>query len=196
MLKLQPMKKIFILLGHPNSDDTFCKSLADAYEKGAKEAGHEVRRVNLGDMQFDPILHKGYKVIQQLEPDLLTFQENIKWCEHFVVIHPTWWTNVPAQLKGLFDRAWISGFAFRFKPSGLWSKFLKGRTARVVATMGAPIFFEWLLFGRVTRMLSNNILGFAGFKVRDTWIGNAEKMKIEKRQKWIVKMEKYGRGGK
>ena len=191
------MKKIFILLGHPNNDDTFNKSLADAYEKGAKEAGHEVRRMNLGDMQFDSVLHKGYKVIQQLEPDLKTFQENIKWCEHFVIVYPTWWTSMPAQLKGLFDRAWISGFAFRFKTSGLWNKLLVGRSAHVFTTMGAPAFFECLFFGNVTRLLKNNLLKFAGFSpMGATWIGNAEKMKIEARQKWFTKMEKLGRGGK
>ena len=195
--KIADMKKIFILLGHSNNEDTFNKSLADAYEKGAKEGGHEVRRVNLGDMTFDPVLHKGYKVRQELEPDLLMFQENIKWCEHFVVIYPTWWTSMPSQLKGLFDRAWISGFAFKFKPSGLWSKLLKGRSAHVFATMGAPAFFEWLFFGNVTRLLKNNLLKFAGFSpVRATWIGFAEKMKIEKRQKWFSKMEKMGREGK
>jgi len=191
------MKKIFILLGHPNNDDIFNKSLADAYEKGAKEAGHEVKRMNLGDMQFDSVLHKGYKVIQQLEPDLLVFQENIKWCEHFVVIYPTWWTSMPAQLKGLFDRAWISGFAFRFKPSGLWNKLLGGRSAHVFTTMGAPAFFEYLFFGNVTKLLKNNLLKFAGFSpVCTTWIGNAEKMKIEARQKWFVKMERLGCLGK
>ena len=153
--------------------------------------------MNLGDMQFDSVLHKGYKVIQQLEPDLLVFQENIKWCEHFVVIYPTWWTSMPAQLKGLFDRAWISGFAFRFKPSGLWNKLLGGRSAHVFTTMGAPAFFEYLFFGNVTKLLKNNLLKFAGFSpVCTTWIGNAEKMKIEARQKWFVKMERLGCLGK
>ena len=191
------MKKIFILLGHPNNEDTFCKSLAGAYEKGAKDAGHEVRCMNIGDMQFDPILHKGYKVIQQLEPDLKTFQENIKWCEHLVVIYPTWWTSMPAILKGLFDRAWISGFAFKFKPNGLWNKLLGGRSAHIFTTMGAPAFFECLLFGNVTRLLKSNLLKFAGFSpVKATWIGNAEKMKPEPRQKWVDKMEKLGKIGK
>jgi NAD(P)H dehydrogenase (quinone) len=191
------MKKIFILLGHPNNDDVFCKSLADAYEKGAKEAGHEVKRMNIGDMQFDPILHKGYKVIQQLEPDLKTFQENIKWCEHFVVIYPTWWTSMPALLKGLFDRAWISGFSFRFKPSGLWEKLLGKRSSHIITTMGAPIIFEYFAFGNVTKLLENNLLKFAGiWPIKTTWIGNAEKMKIEKRQKWFAKVEKMGKRGR
>jgi NAD(P)H dehydrogenase (quinone) len=189
--------KIFILLGHPNSDATFCKSLADAYEKGARDAGHEVKRMDIGEMQFDPILHKGYKVIQQLEPDLLTFQENIKWCDHFVVVYPTWWTSMPALLKGLFDRAWISGFSFRFKPSGLWDKLLGNRSAHIITTMGAPAIFEYFSFGNVTKLLENNILKFAGFtSVKTTWIGDAEKMKLEVREKWFSKMQKLGKRGK
>lgn len=61
--------RIYILLAHPDSD-SFNGRLANAYEKKAKEKGHDVRRQNLGALHFDPILWKGYKVIQELEPDL------------------------------------------------------------------------------------------------------------------------------
>ena len=57
------MKNIFIILGHSNTD-TFSGSLADRYESGARESGHEVRRANLGDLAFDPILHRGDKEIK------------------------------------------------------------------------------------------------------------------------------------
>ena len=69
-------KKISILVGHPDEEPTLTAKLADSYEAGAVAADHEVRRMNIGEMHFDPILHRGYKVIQELEPDLKTFQEN------------------------------------------------------------------------------------------------------------------------
>lgn len=52
------MKNILIIQSHPDLQ-SFCSSLADAYQKGAKQAKHKIRRINLGDIKFDPILHKG-----------------------------------------------------------------------------------------------------------------------------------------
>jgi len=81
-------KRIFILMGNPDKEGTLSNEIADTYEREAKAAGHEVRRANLGDLQFDPILHKGYKEIQPLEPDLLKVQADILWAEHFVLVYP------------------------------------------------------------------------------------------------------------
>ncbi len=65
-------RRIFILLGHPDSGtEPVSRTLADTYEAAARAAGHEVRRMNIFDLTFDPVLHKGYRAIQELEPDRL-----------------------------------------------------------------------------------------------------------------------------
>ena len=185
-------KKIFVLLGHPDTDSMCCQ-FADAYEDGAREKGNEVRRVNLGQMQFDPILHRGYRVIQELEPDLKQFQENVKWCDHFVIVYPSWWSTMPALLKGLFDRAWLPGFAYKFLPSGFnWNKLLKGRTATVFVSSDAHPLLARFLFGDNVNEIRDGILWFAGISPKIKKVGPMKNISSERRTKWAKKFKSWG----
>ena len=189
-------KKIFILLGHTDQA-TLSGALADAYESAARAAGHEVRRQNIGQMHFDPILHEGYKTIQQLEPDLEDFRENVRWAEHLVIVYPIWWSNMPAMLKGLFDRSWLPAFAFRFADHGLtWSRLLKGRTARIITSANSPGWMLTLMYGPPTDKLALAILRFAGIKAKTTFFGPSERASDGARARWFRKVESLGRTGK
>ncbi len=187
-------KKIFILLGHPDSD-TLSGKLASAYETGALAGGHEVRRMNVGDMQFDPILHHGYKVIQPLEPDLKTFQENVTWCDHFVIVHPNWWSGVPAILKGLIDRAWTPGFAYNFYKDGRlgWVKRLKGKSARVIIPANTHPFMTRLFFGEFTNSIARATLSFSGISpVRVKVFSPSEKASPTRVGWWLRRVKNWG----
>ncbi len=187
-------KKIFILVGHPNPD-SLSGGIADAYEQGAKERGHEVRRLNLGSLVFDPILHKGYKEMQKLEPDLVLIQENVKWSEHIVFIFPTWWGDVPALFKGMLDRMWLPGFAYNMKKGSMfWMKRLKGRSARIIATSQTnPLALKWL-FNSNFAHLRWLTLWFSGVSpVRMTRFGGVERAAPAKIEKLLAKVRKLGR---
>lgn len=189
-------KKILILLANPDPE-TFSGAMANEYQKGAEDAGHEVIRVNLGDLQFDPILHKGYKEIQALEPDLLDLQEKFRSAEHIVIVYPNWWTTMPALLKGLFDRMWLPGFAFNFnKETRKVEAHLKGRTARVVIISGSHSPLKtWWLFGDFTNEIQYGILEFAGIRTKVSAYGPCEHVADTQREKWFQEMRKLGAKG-
>lgn len=189
-------KKIFILLGHPDKD-TKTGNFADSYERGAKESGYEVKRINIGDLKFDPILHKGYKSIQELEPDLKVVQENIKWADHFVIFYPSWWSTMPSLLKGMFDRMWLPAFAFNFNKNGFgWKKHLKGRSAFVVVCSDSHPFIARVLMGDSTNEIKRGILKFAGFSpVTLLKVGPLRKISEEGKKKWEKRLFKLGKKG-
>jgi len=186
-------KKILVLLGHPDKDSLCCE-LADSYAFGAQSVVHQVKRVNIGDLNFDPILHHGYKVIQELEPDLKQLQEDIKWCDHLVIVYPSWWSTMPALLKGLFDRMWLPGFAYSFNKNGWgWKKLLKGRTATVFVTSDSRPILARLLFGDNTNEIQDGILWFAGFHVRMKKCGPMKKISEQVKENWRQKFVKWGK---
>jgi putative NADPH-quinone reductase len=172
--------------------------MLDKYQAGAEEAGHEVSRFNLGDMNFDPILHKGYKEIQQLEPDLIVLRDAITDCDHLVIGYPNWWCTMPALLKGLFDRFWLPGFAFNFnKQTQKVEKHLVGRTARVFVLSGSHSPFNtWWQFGDYTNEIQYGILEFAGLKTKVSAFGPCQKITDKTREKWMKEVELLGKAGK
>lgn len=194
---MQQSKNIVVICGHPDAD-TLTGTMLDRYQAAAEDSGHSVRRFNLGDMQFDPILHKGYKEIQHLEPDLITLRDAITDCDHLVIAYPNWWCTMPALLKGLFDRFWLPGFAFNFnKETKKIEKHLTGKTARVYVMSGSHSPFQtWWRFGDYTNEIQYGILEFAGIKTQVTTYGPCEKVGDTCRNKWIKEIESHGKKAK
>ncbi len=189
-------KKIFILIGHPDREPTLTSACAAAYERGALAYGHEVRVQHLAHLTFDPVLHRGYKVIQPLEPDLKTFQDNVRWADHLVILYPNWWGTMPALLKGLVDRAWLPGFAFRFRKNGMgWQGLLKGKTARLVILANTHPYLAGLLFGDFTNELRRATLGFSGIRATAMVLAPSEKASEKLRARWLKKIEGLGAHG-
>lgn len=191
---MQNPKKILILCGHPDKD-TFSGTVAEHYQVGAEDAGHTVERVNIGELNFDPILHKGYKEIQHLEPDLIALQDKFRNADHIMIVYPNWWCTMPALLKGLFDRFWLPGFAFNFnKQTKQIEKHLKGKTGRVINLSGTHSPFNmWWKFGDYTNEIQYGILEFAGIRTNVTSLGPCEKVSDEIRAKWLKEVENLGK---
>lgn len=190
-------KRILVLNGHPVQEPvSFCHGLASRYAQAASEVGHEVRLVHLSDLEFSPDLRGGFHQRTDLEPDLLRLQEDLRWCEHFVLVHPVWWSGLPARLKGLIDRAFLPGFAFAYREKGVfWDKLLAGRTARVIYTQDAPDWYYRFVVGAPTRkMLGRGTLGFCGFApVRFTAFGPIKTSDATKRKAWLEAVAVMGR---
>ncbi|MBW8361351.1 MAG: NAD(P)H-dependent oxidoreductase [Kaistella sp.] len=185
--------KIYILLGHPDSE-TFNGEIMETYAKTAALTGHEVRIQQIGKMKFDPVLWKGYKEIQELENDLKIAQENILWCNRWVLVYPIWWGSVPALLKGFFDRTLYSGFAYKYHENDpLWDKLLKGRSADIITTCDAPKWWIWWQYRNSDlNTVDRATLRFCGFSpIRVKRIDRLRYKDFTKRKKILEEVKKW-----
>lgn len=189
------MKRILIINAHPLSNESFCGALAQSYIKGAEKSNATYKLVNLIDLNFDPVLRYGYKKRMVMEPDLIQIQQDIKEADHLVLVYPNWWATYPAQLKGLFDRAFIPDFAFKYREnSPLWDKLLTGKSARIIVTMDTPGWFYSLVYKNAGHnAVKVGVLEFSGFKpVKITTFSPVKSSTDAKRKKWLADIEKLG----
>jgi putative NADPH-quinone reductase len=190
------MKKILIINGHPDKE-SFCFALAESYKKGADISSSNCKLVHLIDLKFNPILSYGYRIVSELEPDLLQLQQDILKADHLVFVYPNWWATCPALLKGFFDRTFIPNFAFKYHEEGLsWDKLLKGKTARLIVTMDTPKWYYWLVYRSAGHhAIKIGILEFCGIEpVKITAFATVKSSDAMKRKKWLAVVESLGLG--
>lgn len=189
-------KRIFILNGHP-SETSLSKAMSEAYAKAASAAGHDVRLMNLHDLDFDMDYEfAGYAKHKPLEPDLKVFQENMEWAQHFVLTTPMWWGGLPAKLKGLIDRAFLPGWAFdpRNRKMGKPAPLLTGRSARAIVTSDTPDFLFGLFYRKaLLRQIKGQIFHFVGFKpAKITHLSPASKAGSDQVKPWMKIIDSLG----
>jgi NAD(P)H dehydrogenase (quinone) len=178
-------KKTLVILGHPNKK-SFCAALHKEYVDSAKKSGKDVKILNIIDMKFNPV-----KQQEKTEKDIVKAQKLITWAEHIVFVFPIWWGNMPALLKGFFDRTFSSGFAFRFKKNKRWDKLLKGRTAHIITTMDTPIPIYKLMFGNPLRKNLRGILWFCGVSpIKYTFLSPITKVNMQRRKAYLLRVRK------
>ena len=189
-------KRILVILGHP-SHDSFCGALAERYVQAAKDAGHQVRELRLGALSFDPILREGYRQVQPLEADLLQAQADITWAEHLTFVYPIWWGAIPALLKGFFDRVFLPGFAFKYRPGKAFpEQLLRGRSADLLVTMDTPPwYYRWVYRMPGLHQMRKTTLAFCGIQPRKTLtfgpiLGSTERQ----RETWLKQAQAIAAG--
>ncbi|HET9446998.1 MAG TPA: NAD(P)H-dependent oxidoreductase [Steroidobacteraceae bacterium] len=187
---------ILIIDGHPDpSAHRLVHALADAYRQGAEEARHEVRVVRVADLTF-PLLRSQteYEKEEPVEA-VRQVQHLMEWATHVVIFYPLWLGSMPAMLKALLEQTLRPGFAFSAARLGRSPvKFLRGKSARIVVTMGMPAFvYRWWFRAHSLRSLQRNILGFLGFRrVRATIVGTAGSMSRAQCEDWLATVRKLG----
>jgi NAD(P)H dehydrogenase (quinone) len=106
--------KISIILGHPDQQ-SFNHAIANTCRHFLEQKGHSVCFHDLYAEKFDPILpaceipRNGY-----VDPNIQSYCDEIAESDAIIVVHPNWWGQPPAILKGWVDRVIRPGVAYEF----------------------------------------------------------------------------------
>lgn len=193
-------RRIVIIDGHPDkAGERYVHALASAYRSGCESAGHEVRTIAVGKLALRGVRSNEDFRKGQPPAAISEAQQSVAWADHLVILYPLWLGSMPGLLKSFFEQLLRPGFAFEAaKGKGLPRKLLKGRSARIIVTMGMPAFFyRWYFRAHSLKSLERNILAFCGIHpVRASLVGMVEGMSQRKREEWLKKVETLGRQGK
>lgn len=141
--------RVLLIVAHPNKK-SFNHAIAAAVQKTLLRNGHEVIYHDLYEEGFDPVIKKEELSREApTDPVIKKHCHELSKAEGIVVVHPNWWGQPPAVLKGWIDRVFRPGVAYRFadKGEGVPKGLLKARTAVVLNTSDTHETRERLVFG-------------------------------------------------
>lgn len=185
------MKKILLVNGHPNPK-SFCYALTESYKSGVGTKA-SIRQIDIARLNFDVFNLKHFDTFK-IPDDLKKAQDDIRWADHLVIVHPIWWATMPAILKSFIEQTFLMGFAAQYEPSGKITKLLTGKSVRIISTMDTPVFIYKSFLGNPSYKTHKANFSFCGIKpIRQTYFGPLVKSDTAQRKKWLKLVEQLGR---
>ena len=142
---------VSVILGHPNPL-SFNHAIAHAALHVLKGLGHTIFYHDLYAEGFYPNLPLAeFDENAELPADIRNYCEELRSSNGIIVVHPNWWGQPPAILKGWVDRVMRPGVTYKFdesdKGEGVPIGLLKAKVAVIFTTSNTPPDREQNVFG-------------------------------------------------
>jgi len=143
--------KITVILGHQDIN-SFNFSIADTIVKTLRAGGHVVTFHDLYRENFSPVIPGDEIPKDAVLPGIIANHcREVAEAEGIIIVHPNWWGQPPAILKGWIDRVIRPGVAYEFEEGdsgeGVPVGLLKARAALVFITSNTYPERERTVFG-------------------------------------------------
>ncbi len=188
--------KILVILGHPGKG-SFNHAIASTAVEALSDSGHEVMFHDLYEEGFDPILPVS-EIPKEASLDRLVRRhcDEIATADGIIIVHPNWWGQPPAILKGWIDRVIRPGVAYEFTEDdsgeGVPVGLLKAKSVLVFNTSNTPEMREREVFGdpleRIWKDCIFDLCGVADFyrKMFRVMVTSTE----EERKHWLEEVRR------
>ncbi|HII06441.1 MAG TPA: NAD(P)H-dependent oxidoreductase [Methanotrichaceae archaeon] len=184
--------RISVILGHPKVG-SFNHAIAVAAVEVLESNGHDVVFHDLYQEKFEPILPDSEMLKgAPLDPAVQMHCDEIAAADGIVIVHPNWWGQPPAILKGWVDRVIRPGVAYEFLEEdggeGVPIGLLKAKMALIFNTSNTPEERELEAFGDPLETLWKNcVFDLCGVAdVRRKTYSVVVTSKPEERRSWLA----------
>ncbi len=168
---------IVVVLGHPSAD-SYCAAIFERIILALEsQSTHNVTAIRLADEKFATAMSTAERVAYETSTPLINDEtkrhaEVLLQAEALIFVYPTWWSGLPAQLKGWLERVFVLGVAFRFnKNSKIRPNLHNVRHIIGVSTYGSPWRYVKLVNDNGRRTLTRAIRMSTGLRTRTMWCG-------------------------
>lgn len=182
-----------IVYCHPyegNFNHAVLEALCARYDR----ADESYRVIDLYADGFDPALSSAelavYSAGEVLDPLVVRYQELVAGCCKLVFVFPIWWNDMPAMLRGWFDKVMLAGFSWIATGEGLEGTLTHIASAEVYTTSANPTAFIRERAGDgIQRALIDGTLRQLGIS-HGTWVnfGGMDASTPEERSAYLAKI--------
>jgi NAD(P)H dehydrogenase (quinone) len=168
--------QVALVVAHPDPD-SFSHAIAAAALAALTRAGHDVTVLDLYQEEFrvamsldERLAYHGDRPI--LDPVVERHVGIVKTTQALVFVYPTWWSTMPAVLKGWLERVLVPGVGFVFDEHQRVRPGL-GHVRRIVgiSTYGAPRWYVHAMHDNGRRTLMRALRLNTGYLTRRSWLG-------------------------
>jgi putative NADPH-quinone reductase len=189
--------RALVVYCHP-VEGSLCSAIRDAAVKGLSAAGHDVSVIDLAADDFDPVMPvEEWRTYMDREtvttPEIVRYIEKVQESDILVFVYPTWWSGLPAQLKGWLERVLVAGVAFRFtKKDRVRPGLTQMRRIHVISTYGSPKLYVRLVNDNGRRILTRalRLCGIRRTKTSHQGLYALDTSTTESRQQFLRDVEK------
>lgn len=178
--------KVLIVLCHP-LHRSFNAKIAKIVKETVEESGHEAVFHDLYREPFNPILQedefkRGYSLDEQVQ----RYMDELADSDGMVFIHPDWWGQMPALLKGWIDRVFRPGIAYDHTGEEFLAKELEkimtGKKGIAFCTTDSE---EDLEHHPLLELWQEKVFGYCGVTGTCTLFGSIRKSTATERNSWL-----------
>lgn len=189
--------RALVVHAHP-SRDGFNHACYLAACRGLAHGGHEVRTIDLYAEGFSPVMTPDERAAYEtahpiLDPIVAAHADDVRWAEALVFVYPTWWSGLPAILKGWLERVMVTGVAFRLDHRVRVRPALRNvRRLVTVTTHGSGRFDQFLLADSGRRTINRTLRLVCRRTCRTRWLClyGIEATTLAERQAFLARVER------